>query len=91
MVQCFPLSGPRPRSVPPPIRRIDPQHVHMGGEEAQFLQSAGDGRVLFHNKLSRTRLLHFMSKLDPCIVAMEACVTANCWAQLWPVKAMTFV
>jgi transposase len=74
-----------------PVEMVSIVGVDLAKSVFQVHGTAGDGRVLFHNKLSRTRLLHFMSKLDPCIVAMEACVTANCWAQLWPVKAMTFV
>ena len=55
--------------------------VDLAKSVFQVHGSAGDGRVLFRKKLSRTQFLHFMSKLEPCIVAMEACATANHWAR----------
>lgn len=40
-----------------------------------------DGHVVFRKKLSRGQLLSFFADLPPCIVAMEACATANYWAR----------
>lgn len=35
------------------------------------------GAVLFRRKLSRCKLLEFLGKFDPCVVAMEACSGAH--------------
>lgn len=36
-----------------------------------------DGSVLFRRKISSKKLLDFLSKIDPCIVAMEACAGSH--------------
>ncbi len=40
-----------------------------------------DGSVVSRRKLSRAQVLAFFTKLPKCIVAMEACATAHCWAR----------
>jgi transposase len=40
-----------------------------------------DGSVAFRKKLSRDRLLLFLSAQPTCIVAMEACATAHDWGR----------
>lgn len=40
-----------------------------------------DGEVLVRRKLSRSRLLDYFAKLEPCLVGMEACATAHHWAR----------
>ena len=39
------------------------------------------GAVLLGKKISRWKLLQFLSKHDPCTVAMEACAGAHYWGR----------
>ena len=43
--------------------------------------AAPDGAVVFQRKLSRARLLGFLEKQAPCLVAMEACAGAHHWGR----------
>lgn len=43
--------------------------------------ATADGSVAFRKKLSRERLLPFLTAHPRCIVAMEACATAHDWAR----------
>ncbi|KZK96701.1 Transposase IS116/IS110/IS902 family protein [Pseudovibrio sp. Ad5] len=47
-------------------------HLHGAGR---------DGSIIFRKKLSRSRVLEFLSKWDKCTVAMEACATAHFWGR----------
>ena len=40
-----------------------------------------EGNTLFNRKLRRAEVKTFFQKLPPCIVAMEACGSANYWAR----------
>ena len=40
-----------------------------------------DGRPIARKKLRRSQVITFFSKLDPCLVAMEACGGAHHWAR----------
>jgi len=40
-----------------------------------------DGSVLFRRKIPSKKLLAFLSGLDPCIVAMEACAGSRHWGR----------
>ena len=40
-----------------------------------------DGSVVFRKKLSRGKLLTFLSSVPPCTVAMEACASAHYWGR----------
>ena len=42
---------------------------------------SSDGEVMARRKLSRSRVLVYFSKLEPCLVGMEACGTAHHWAR----------
>jgi len=37
--------------------------------------------VVIQKKLSRSEVLTWFSKLNPCLVGMEACATAHHWAR----------
>src|SRR5215831_13028168 len=39
------------------------------------------GRVLFRKRITRVKLLGFLAAQAPCVVAMEACAGAHCWAR----------
>ncbi|MCP5089198.1 MAG: IS110 family transposase, partial [Rhodobacteraceae bacterium] len=39
------------------------------------------GRKLFSKKLRRGQVLTFLSKVAPCVVAMEACASAHHWGR----------
>lgn len=40
-----------------------------------------DGKVAFNRSLRRSQMLPFFSKLDPCLIGMEACGTSHHWAR----------
>tara|TARA_R110002110_G_scaffold375303_1_gene585034 strand:+ start:2765 stop:3799 length:1035 start_codon:yes stop_codon:yes gene_type:complete len=40
-----------------------------------------EGAVVVRRKLSRSRVLAYFSKLEPCLVGMEACATAHHWGR----------
>ncbi len=40
-----------------------------------------DGVVVLQKKLRRGAVLNFLSKLEPCLVGMEACATSHYWAR----------
>ena len=42
---------------------------------------AEDGSVVARQKLRRGRVLPFFSKLDPCLIGIEACASAHHWAR----------
>ena len=42
---------------------------------------AADGSVLVKRQLRRSQVLTFFSKLDPCLVGLEACGGAHFWAR----------
>ena len=39
------------------------------------------GAVVFQKKLRRNAVLDFLSKLEPCLIGMEACATSHHWAR----------
>lgn len=40
-----------------------------------------DGEIVVRRKLSRSRVLEYFGKLEPCLVGLEACATAHHWAR----------
>lgn len=40
-----------------------------------------EGEVVVRRKLSRSRVLAYFEKLEPCLVGMEACATAHHWGR----------
>jgi len=40
-----------------------------------------DGAVVLQKKLRRGAVLHFLGKLGPCLIGMEACPTSHFWAR----------
>ena len=41
-----------------------------------------DGSVAFRKKLSRGKVLAFLTEQSPCVVAMEACGSAHHWGRV---------
>jgi transposase len=39
------------------------------------------GQVVVRRKLRRSEVLVFFQSLPPCLIGMEACATAHCWAR----------
>ena len=39
------------------------------------------GEVIFRRALRRRRMFPFFSKLEPCLIGMEACGTSHFWAR----------
>jgi len=40
-----------------------------------------DGSVAFNRPLRRAQMIPFFSKLDPCLIGMEACGTSHYWGR----------
>lgn len=40
-----------------------------------------EGNVVIRRQIRRSQLLLFFSRLEPCLVAMEACAGAHHWAR----------
>ena len=40
-----------------------------------------NGVVVLQKKLPRGAVLNFLSKLEPCLIGMEACATSHHWAR----------
>ncbi len=47
-------------------------HAHGAGS---------DGSIVFRKSLTRSKVLKFLSDIEPCIVAMEACASAHHWGR----------
>lgn len=47
----------------------------------QVHAARADGSVVFRRKLSRSKVLPFFAAQPGCMVAMEACASANDWAR----------
>ena len=47
----------------------------------QLHGAASDGSVMFRKKLTRSKLLGFLSSQPRCVVAMEACASAHHWGR----------
>lgn len=41
----------------------------------------GRGKQILSKRLSRQKLLHFLSNLPPCLIGIEACTGSHYWAR----------
>ena len=41
------------------------------------------GRLVKKQQLKRKQVLSYMARLEPCLIALEACGGANYWAREW--------
>ena len=55
--------------------------VDLAKHVFQVHGACADGSVAFRKKLSRAKLLPFLSSQPRCIIAMEACAGAHRWAR----------
>ncbi|RVO45589.1 IS110 family transposase [Sinorhizobium meliloti] len=55
--------------------------LDLAKSSIQVHAASVDGSVLFRRKISSKKLLAFLSGLDPCIVAMEACAGSHHWGR----------
>lgn len=55
--------------------------VDLAKNVFQVHGAAADESVLFRKNLSRPQFARFMAGQPPCLVAMEACASANRWAR----------
>lgn len=55
--------------------------VDLAKNVFQVHGAAADGSVVFRKKLSRPQFARFMAQQPPCLVAMEACASAQHWAR----------
>lgn len=51
--------------------------VDIGKEVFHLVEFGADGKVAFRRKISRLGLKDAFEKLPPCIVGMEACLSAH--------------
>ena len=51
--------------------------IDIGKEVFHIVGFGGDGHVAFHRKIKRLALVETFKKLPPCIVGMEACLSAH--------------
>lgn len=51
------------------------QTFHVHGVDAQ-------GESILRKKMTRTQLVEFLARLEPCLIGMEACGSAHHWARL---------
>ncbi len=49
----------------------------------QLHGASADGKVVFKKRLTREQLAQFLLHLPPCVVAMEACASANHWGRVF--------
>ena len=47
----------------------------------QIHAASADGSTILNRKLRRSEVLPFFTKLEPCLVGMEACGSAHYWAR----------
>jgi len=55
--------------------------VDLAKNVFQLHGADAEGRVMMKKRLARDRFLLFMSQIEPCKVAMEACATSHHWAR----------
>jgi transposase len=55
--------------------------VDLAKHVFQIHGACADGSVAFRKKVSRAKLLPFLSSQPKCVVAMEACAGAHGWAR----------
>jgi hypothetical protein len=55
--------------------------IDLAKRTFQLHGDTGDGRAVFHKKVSRGQLLTFLSAQPRAVVAMEACATAHDWGR----------
>ena len=55
--------------------------IDVAKQVFQLHGASADGSVVFRKKITRARLLDFLSQQPRCVVVMEACATANGWGR----------
>lgn len=55
--------------------------IDLAKRSFQLHGAGADGAVVFRKKLSRERLLEFLARQPPCLLAMEACASAHHWGR----------
>ena len=55
--------------------------LDIGKSVFQVHGADASGAPMLRQKLRRSKLLHFFSKLPRCLVGIEACATSHYWAR----------
>ncbi len=55
--------------------------IDIGKDVFHLVGFCSDGKIAFRRKIKRLALAETFNKLAPCIVAMEACLSANLSAE----------
>lgn len=55
--------------------------IDVAKQVFQLHGASADGSVVFRKKITRARLLDFLSQQPRCVVVMEACATAHGWGR----------
>jgi transposase len=56
--------------------------IDLAKNSFQICGTSSNGKVVFNRSVSRPRLIDFLARQVPCIVAMEACATSHHWGRL---------
>ncbi len=51
--------------------------IDLAKNSFQICGTSGNGKVVFNRSVSRSRLIDFMARQGPCVVAIEACATSH--------------
>ena len=55
--------------------------IDIGKNKLHFYGVTYEGEKVFRKKLNREKVIEFVATLEPCLIAMEACVGAHYWAR----------
>ena len=55
--------------------------IDLTKSEFQLHGIDAHGTIVLQKKLRRGAVLKFLSKLEPCLIGMEACATSHYWAR----------
>jgi transposase len=65
------------------MKNIKVVGIDLAKKVFQLHGTDAKGKRVMSKRLSRTKLIEFMSNLTPCIVGIEACTGAHYWARLF--------
>lgn len=63
------------------MRKVSIIGLDLAKNTIQVHGAGADGSVIFRRKVSSGKLLAFLSGVDPCMVAMEACAGSHHWGR----------
>jgi transposase len=67
----------------PKVKNIKVLGIDLAKDVFQVHGADEKGRCVLRKRLSRSKLVEFISKLSPCLIGIEACTGAHYWARLF--------